>query len=189
AAADLAAFGFRNRRLEIIGLAARCEPGGAQHRQRRGLDVGFEFEQHLSGSAAVATPLVPVYGDAFFREVVPRVTERAKRFADATGGDGRTRRIEGLEHALVRRGAFALAARHAFIAADQMVTRHAAVAKGIGRSVARADSELLLLANELKPRRSLQNQERFDAATAGRLADRRPDDGAGAAYAIGDEDL
>src|SRR5882762_9589703 len=134
-------------------------------------------------------PHVPVYGDAFFREAVPRVTERAKRFADAAGGDGRTRRIEGLEHALVRRGTFALAARHAFITADQMVARHAAVAKGIGRGVARADSELLLLANEIKPRRSLQHQERLDAAAAGRLADRRPDNGAGTAHAVGDKDL
>ena len=70
-----------------------------------------------------------------------------------------------------------------------MVTRHAAVAKGIGRGVARPDSELLLLANEIKPRRSLQHQERLDAAAAGRLADRRPDDGAGAAHAVGNEDL
>src|SRR5207249_3268281 len=137
----------------------------------------------------VATPPVPVYGAACCREAVPRVTVRAKCFSAATGGDGRTCRIEGLEHTLVRRGAFALAARHAFIAADQMVTRHAAVAKGIGRGVARADSELLLLANEIKPRRSLQHQERLDAAAAGRLADRRPDNGAGTAHAVGDKDL
>src|SRR5947207_2160386 len=105
AAADLTAFGFGNRRLEIVGFTARREPGSTQHCQRRRLYVGFQFEQGLFGRTAIAATRVPLDRDPLFRKAVARVTERAERLADAASGDSRTRRIESLEHALVRRGA------------------------------------------------------------------------------------
>ena len=86
---------------------------------------------------------------------------------------GIERRHRSLEALVPRRARLLLANLGA---AEQVRLRHPAVVEPQRRRVGGADSELLLEAHELQSGRSGRDDERLDAAAAGLLVDRRPDD-------------
>src|SRR5690554_458289 len=174
---------LRHRRFDRVRATVICHPGGLQREEACGLELGLHAAELGFNGGAALRALIVADLDALLLKERARMLERGAADADRHRGDHRARIIEGLHHA----GETLLGVD--LRAAEDILLRDAAIAKAEDGGVARADTHLLIEADELHAGRALLDDEGFDGGAAKVPIERRPDDDGVGTLTGGHEDL